>query len=144
MKIFPISGHEYKIYDVGHGAIAGLKYATKLAFIDAMRRTPGIVDTELTEPGKEIIWAKTPGEELEEWSSQNQDHPAIEFRIAEAVLHPVDDRYPFTRDVYMQADPKEMEAALSFFIENLPRNTPSPTTSKQVLKRSGTSKAVAK
>lgn len=144
MKIFPISGHEYKIYPVGHGSIAGMKYAMKLAFIDVMKRTPGIVDIEQTEQAGETVWSTTPSDELEAWGLANQDHPKYEYRIAEAILHPVDERFPFTEEVYLTADPLEMQEALSFFIQSLPGNKPLQETSKRALKRSGTSKAVTK
>lgn len=142
-KIFTISGLGFKVYTPGHGSMNALKYATKLAFIDVHNRTPGIPNEEDSTP-EEIVWSVKPGDELQAWASENQDHPRLDFRCAEAILQPVDPKQPFTEDVYFSANPKEVENALTFFTSNLPSSAPSPATSSKVSRRSGTSKASTK
>lgn len=142
-KVFTISDQQYKVYVPGHGAIAAMNYAMKQAFIDVHKRAPGIKNVE--ESIKEhTVWDIEPSVELETWKLENQDHPRVDFRIAEAILHPLDPLHPFSEDVYMSADPMEVAEALSFFILNLPGNGQSQASSTPAFKPSGTSRRKTK
>lgn len=143
-KIFPIAGHEYKIYPIGYGAATAMNYAFKKAFQDIHGRTPGQIDMEQSEQAGETVWAVKPADELEAFKAEYADHPRTEFRIAEQLLIPVDPKHPFTEETFYTANPAEVAEALGFFITSLPTNEVLPIRSKPASRQRGTSKASTK
>lgn len=141
-EIFTISGRGFRVYYPGYGSIAAMQYAMKRAFFDLNQRHPGIPAQDST---PEVpIWDVEPDVEFEQWKEDYSGHPRVEFRIAEALLIPVDLKQPFTEEVYYTADPMEVGKALGFITQNLLTSKDSPDASSPVSKKRGTSKASTK
>lgn len=141
-EIFTISGHGFRVYHPGYGSIAAMQYAMKRAFHDLNQRHPGILAQDSTPEVPK--WEVEPDVEFEKWKEEYSGHPRVEYRIAEALLIPVDLRHPFTDEIYYTADPMEVGKALGFIMQNLPTSKNLPDESSPASKKRGTSKANTK